>query len=89
MLVEKAMGAGEADKTNRNGALDALRAVTTVLVVFHHAAITYGSDGDWFYREAMPSPAPSSLVLTFFCAFNQAWFIGLFFLLAGYFTPGR
>lgn len=69
----------------RLAAFDALKALTTVLVVFHHAALTYGAIGGWFYREQPPG---SSLTLTIFCTVNQAWFMGLFFLLAGYFTPG-
>ena len=68
--------------------LDRLRTVTTALVVLFHAAITYGASGGWYYYEIKPSTAPSSLVLTLFVATNQAYFMGLFFLLAGYFTPG-
>lgn len=68
--------------------IDRLRAAMTALVVLHHSAITYGAVGSWFYNEVKPSPAPSSLILTLFCATNQAYFMGFFFLLAGYFTPG-
>ena len=71
----------------RHAGLDLLRAAATLLVVFHHAAITYGAQGGWFYRELAPGDAWSSRLLSFFCALNQAWFMGLFFLLAGYFTP--
>jgi fucose 4-O-acetylase-like acetyltransferase len=60
----------------------------TALVVLHHAALTYGGSGAWFYREVAFSGTPSSLLLTCFCATNQAYFMGFFFLLAGYFTPG-
>jgi peptidoglycan/LPS O-acetylase OafA/YrhL len=59
----------------------------TALVVLHHTAITYGAIGGWFYYELKPSGAASSLILTMFCATNQAYFMGFFFLLAGYFTP--
>ncbi len=72
----------------RDESLDALRAATTMLVLFHHTAITYGAAGDWFYVEIPQSGAISSGLLTIFTAVNQAWFMGLFFLLAGYFTPG-
>ncbi len=68
--------------------LDRLRAVMTALVVLHHTAITYGGPGGWFYHEVNASASPSSLLLTMFCATNQAYFMGFFFLLAGYFTPG-
>ena len=59
----------------------------TVLVVLHHTAITYGAMGGWFWRETEPSRTPSSILLILFCTTNQAYFMGFFFLLAGYFTP--
>jgi len=71
----------------RNCGLDALKAALTLLVVLHHCAITYGGSGGWFYRELPSNGSPSSLLLTLFCATNQAYFMGLFFLLAGYHTP--
>ncbi|WP_310736798.1 acyltransferase family protein [Roseateles terrae] len=72
---------------NRGQGLDALRAVMTMLVVLHHTAITYGAIGGWFYKEILPNGSLQSKLLIFFCTFNQAFFMGLFFLLAGYFTP--
>lgn len=76
-----------AEPALRHAGLDRLKAGLTLLVVFHHTAITYGATGGWFYREVQPDGSPSSLLLMFFCAVNQAYFMGLFFLLAGYFTP--
>lgn len=67
--------------------IDRLRSVMTALVVLHHTSITYGASGGWFYHEQKPSGAPSSLLLTLFTATNQAYFMGFFYLLAGYFTP--
>jgi fucose 4-O-acetylase-like acetyltransferase len=67
--------------------IDRLRVVMTALVVVFHTAIVYGASGGWFYHEVQPSAAPSSLMLTMFTATNQAYFMGFFFLLAGYFTP--
>jgi peptidoglycan/LPS O-acetylase OafA/YrhL len=67
--------------------IDRLRSVMTALVILHHTAITYGGAGGWFWREVEPSAARSSVLLTLFCATNQAYFMGFFFLLAGYFTP--
>lgn len=72
---------------DRNAGFDALRASMTLLVVFHHTAITYGAIGGWFYREVKTDGSLSSMLLVFFCTLNQAYFMGLFFLLAGYFTP--
>jgi len=67
--------------------IDRLRSVMTVLVVLHHTAITYGAIGGWFWHEVQPSRTPSSILLVLFCTTNQAYFMGFFFLLAGYFTP--
>lgn len=67
--------------------IDRLRVVMTAFVLLHHTAITYGSIGGWFYNELRPSNTLSSQLLTMFCATNQAYFMGFFFLLAGYFTP--
>ncbi len=67
----------------RNYFIDHLRIVLTVLVVFHHAANTYGAVGGWYWR-AVEAP---SLPLILFGTVNQAFFMGFFFLLAGYFTP--
>lgn len=77
-----------AETIDRHAGLDRLKAGVTLLVVFHHTSITYGGSGGWFYRELPTNDAPASLLLTLFCAVNQAWFMGLFFLVAGYFTPG-
>ena len=71
----------------RTDFIDRLRVVLTALVILHHTAITYGGSGGWFYREVKDGSTPSSLLLTVFCAVNQSFFMGMFFLLAGYFTP--
>ncbi len=71
----------------RNAGIDALRVATIFLVVFPHTAITYGAIGGWYYKEVPTDGSPSSMLLVFFCTLNQAWFMGLFFLLAGYYTP--
>jgi len=67
--------------------IDRLRSVMTVMVILHHTAITYGAPGGWFWTELKPSGAPSSLLLTLFVTTNQAYFMGFFFMLGGYFTP--
>ena len=74
-----------------------MRASLTLLVVFHHCAITYGAVGGWYYHEVMPTMSFASVLLVLFCTINQAYFMGLFFFLAGCYTsrsierkgPGR
>jgi glucans biosynthesis protein C len=67
-------------------AIDNLRTVLTVLVVAHHAAITYGNIPVWYYLE--PAKDPSGIALDILAVFNQAFFMGFFFLISGFFTPG-
>ena len=76
-----------AQRFSRNLGIDALRVGRIFLVVLHHTAITYGAIGGWYYKEVPTDRSLSSMLLVFFCTFNQAWFMGLFFLLAGYYTP--
>ena len=86
-VSRSAQNPAKAGAKERNGGVDALRAAVTLLVVFHHTAITYGAIGGWYYKEIEPSASLGSLLLILFCTVNQAWFMGLFFLLSGYFTP--
>ena len=73
--------------STRNAGFDVLRSYMTVLVLFHHAAITYGAIGGWYYHEVKPAASLQGTLLVLFCTTNQAYFMGLFFLIAGYFTP--
>lgn len=69
--------------------LDRLRILLTALVVLHHTAITYGAMGGWYWRDpgVLPIMDWSTMLLSLFCAVNQSFFMGFFFLIAGYFTP--
>ena len=68
--------------------IDHLRAALIILVVLHHAAMVYGAAGPFYYVEPPFAYPLTYLVLLMFALFNQAWFMGALFLLAGYFTPG-
>jgi hypothetical protein len=48
--------------------IDRLRVGLIVLVILHHAAITYGASGSWFYKAT----EATSLPLSFLAAVNQA-----------------
>jgi fucose 4-O-acetylase-like acetyltransferase len=71
----------------RDHYIDRLRSAMTVLVIVCHSAMTYGGRGNWFYRELEPSGRPTSLLFTFMVGTTQAFAMGFFFLLSGYFTP--
>jgi hypothetical protein len=66
--------------------LENLKVFLTILVVLHHAAITYGADGGWFYQEVKHTVLPDSVILTMFAATNQSFFMGLFFFISGCFV---
>jgi glucan biosynthesis protein C len=67
--------------------VDNLRILLIILVVLHHLAITYGAPGYWPYREGRPDMF-AAIVFTLFVAVNQAFFMGFFYMISGYFVPG-
>ncbi|MCL5999121.1 MAG: acyltransferase family protein [Chloroflexi bacterium] len=67
--------------------VDRLRVILIALVVMLHAAVTYGSVGDWTFVEE-GSDEVTDLLLLLFVINCQAFFMGLFFFVAGYFIPG-
>jgi hypothetical protein len=67
--------------------IDNLRVFLTALVIMSHLAITYGGSGSWAYEDPVEDEIASAL-LTLFTATNQAYYMGLFFLISGVFTPG-
>jgi glucan biosynthesis protein C len=68
--------------------IDHLRAALVILVVLHHVALVYGASSPFYYVEPPFEDPLAFRALLVFVLFNQAWFMGAFFLLAGYFTPG-
>lgn len=65
--------------------IDHVKVLLTILVVLHHAFITYGAPGGWYYRQ--PATNLGAIVpMTLFVATNQSFFMGLFFMLSAYFT---
>jgi len=67
--------------------VDNLRILLITLVVAVHIAITYGGAGSWYYTEVRQPDTITLAVLTFQNAVIQSFSMGLFFLLAGHFTP--
>lgn len=68
--------------------IDYLRTFLVILVVLHHVAMVYGASSPFYYVEPPFTSPLAFLVLLVFALVNQSWFMGAFFLLAGYFTPG-
>ncbi len=67
--------------------VDNLRTFLIILVFLDHLAITYGSPyGLWYYHEGQLG-FPEAAVYSVFQGIVQAFFMGLLFFLAGYFTP--
>lgn len=72
-----------APKARRLYYVDYLRVTLTLLVIAHHAGQAYGpTGGNW----PITNPESSRLLSPFF-AVNPMFFMGLFFLMAGYFVP--
>jgi len=83
----KAVALPQAKAGSRLAYIDTLRMVLIILVIMVHAAVTYGSLGDWTYEDPT-SDETSAIILSFFVIDCQAFFMGLMFFFAGYFTPG-
>lgn len=66
--------------------IDNLRILLITLVMMIHLSITYGGEGSWYYRDGQADTL-SSILLTWHNAVVQAFSMGLFFMIAGYFTP--
>ena len=65
--------------------LDNLKVFLTALVIFHHAGQAYGNGGGWAY-----TPSNSAEFLPWiwhFFSTNASFFMGLYFLISGYFVP--
>jgi peptidoglycan/LPS O-acetylase OafA/YrhL len=68
----------------RDTSFDMLKLFLTLLVVFHHAGQPYGpTGGEWpvMHAEKFAPLGP-------FFHINASFFMGLFFLISGYFLPG-
>jgi len=72
---------------NRLFFIDNIRIIVTIFVLLHHIALTYGATQGWYYYETTKDPFAKA-ILNLLLSFNRACLIGIFFLIAGYFTPG-
>jgi fucose 4-O-acetylase-like acetyltransferase len=67
--------------------VDHLRVALTVLVVVHHLAVIYGANAAFYYVEPPYNDPLAFVALTALVLVDQAFFMGLFFLISGYFVP--
>lgn len=67
--------------------IDNLRIALISLVVLHHVAMMY-QNFIGFNMNEQPDSASTTMRLVAFLVFNQAFSMGLFFFISGYFTPG-
>jgi glucan biosynthesis protein C len=74
--------------TSRLFFIDNLRTGLITIVVLHHVALVYGAGHPFYYVEPPLTDPLAFLVLLVFILVNQSWFMGAFFLISGYFTPG-
>jgi glucan biosynthesis protein C len=67
--------------------IDNVRTFLITLVVLCHVAVTYGAEGAWYYSEAGEESTIAFVIIMPLLAIGAAFLLGLFFLIAGYFTP--
>ena len=77
----------EVEKPKRLYFVDNLRILLTILVIMHHTMITYGASGSWYFRDPNTDEL-TIILLTIFTAFNQGFFMALFFFISAFFVPG-
>ncbi len=68
--------------------IDNLRLMVISFVVMHHLAVTYSGFGSWYYIEGAPLDVLSTIWFAFYESFQQGYFNGVLFLIAGYFAAG-
>lgn len=73
---------------NRLLYIDNIRLFIITLVVIMHISVTYSGMGSWYYIESRPLGPAETTFFNFFETFLQSFFMGLLFLIAGFFVPG-
>jgi glucans biosynthesis protein C len=68
--------------------IDNLRLMVIAFVVMHHLAVTISGFGSWYYVYPIHLDTLSTVWFAFYLGFQQAYFMGLMFMLAGYFVAG-
>ena len=80
--------AGADSKPHRMLYIDNIRWLMILLVIVIHANVIYGPVGQFFgYEDRENSDDVSQMVFVLISVFIQAFFMGILFLIAGYFVP--
>jgi hypothetical protein len=66
--------------------IDHLKVLLTALVIIHHALVTYGAPGGWYYFEKTGSEG-AIIPMTMAVSVDQSFFMGFFFFLSALFIP--
>ena len=66
--------------------IDRLRIILTMLVIFHHTAITFGALGGWYYFSK-PVEGLAQQLLSLCMAVDQSYFMSFFFFLSALLMP--
>jgi len=72
---------------NRLVYIDNLRLLVIILVIITHLIQSYTSMGNWFYKQPNEVSFYEIIFFLYYLSFTQAYFMGLLFLISGYFTP--
>ena len=67
--------------------IDYLKVLLTALVIVHHALVTYGAPGGWYYFEKTKLVS-AAIPMTMAVSVDQSFFMGFFFFLSAIFIPG-
>ncbi len=86
-VINPALITETSDKTSKNKIqyINHIKVLLTILVVLHHAAITYGAPGGWYYQQKTTLLAVR-FPMAILTATDQSFFMGLFFFLSALFV---
>jgi fucose 4-O-acetylase-like acetyltransferase len=87
-VVALSPGNDTGNATGRLLYIDNLRLMVIAFVVMQHLAVTYSGFGSWYYVEGTPLDTLSTVWFAFYESFQQAYFMGLLFMITGYFAAG-
>ncbi|MCE7063170.1 acyltransferase [Dyadobacter sp. CY343] len=66
--------------------IDNLKVLLTAVVIVHHALVTYGAPGGWYYYEKSELQG-AVIPMTMVVSVDQSFFMGFFFFLSALFIP--